>query len=252
MTITNTNATASNYIVDGSDQILQWNDSTSSTIYWQGTVTSDRLTVKYSIPWYKALFANLKSRPLKTLKLWRQCMFSPQKFFKAIKGSLLSIKELKAESMSVVEKLIKEANAAGQIAYSEHLQKEKKRIAKELTLIGSGFLLYISSSDIDKFNKHANKAVKLDYIKNYCRKIPDKILEELQRAKQLGVFNDFKILHYDPTGEAVKLTEKEKEAKKDPILFGQIGGSNRLYYIGDWIDEYCDLTLDDFLNVNRC
>jgi len=66
-------------------------------------------------------------------------MFSPQKFFKAIKGSLLSIKELKAESMSVVEKLIKEANAAGQIAYSEHLQKEKKRIAKELTLIGSGF-----------------------------------------------------------------------------------------------------------------
>lgn len=230
---------------------ITWTDGPSSTVWFNGggAITSDRLTVLDSTPWYKTLFASLKSKPLKTMKLWRQFMFSPQKFFKAIKGSLLSIKELKADSMKAVETLIKEANASGQVAYSEHLQKERKRIAKELVLIGSGFLLYISSSDIDKFNKFRNEKIKLDSIRNYCRKIPDKVLAELHRAKQLGVFSDFKILHYDPTGEAVKLTEKEKEAKKDPILFGEIEGSTRLYYIGDWIDEYCDLTLDEFLSV---
>ena len=40
------------------------------------------------------------------------------------------------------------------------------------------------------------------------------------------------------------MTEEEKRIKKDPILFGVIYGSNKLYYIADWVDEYCDLTWD--------
>lgn len=32
---------------------------------------------------------------------------------------------------------------------------------------------------------------------------------------------------------------------KDPILFGVMEHSRKLYYIGDWKDEYCDLTLED-------
>lgn len=40
------------------------------------------------------------------------------------------------------------------------------------------------------------------------------------------------------------------EKRKDPILFGVIAGSNKLYFIGDWIDEYCDLRFDDV--VKQC
>lgn len=32
------------------------------------------------------------------------------------------------------------------------------------------------------------------------------------------------------------------EAERDPILFGIIKNSNRLYYIGDWITPEDDLT----------
>jgi hypothetical protein len=48
------------------------------------------------------------------------------------------------------------------------------------------------------------------------------------------------------------LTEKQKveeEKKKDPILFGVIQNSRKLYFIGDWTDEFCDLTLDKMMEI---
>ena len=52
------------------------------------------------------------------------------------------------------------------------------------------------------------------------------------------------ILHYDPNNDATNITEKEKELRKDPILFGVLENSKKLYYVGDWKDEYCNLTLE--------
>ena len=34
-----------------------------------------------------------------------------------------------------------------------------------------------------------------------------------------------------------------------PILFGLIRGSDKLYFIGDWIDDICDLTFDELIEV---
>jgi hypothetical protein len=39
-------------------------------------------------------------------------------------------------------------------------------------------------------------------------------------------------------------TKEEIARKKDPILFGLIEDRRRLYFVGDWEDEYCNLTLD--------
>jgi len=53
------------------------------------------------------------------------------------------------------------------------------------------------------------------------------------------------------TEQIYRLTRKRRDEKrKDPILFGVIAGSNKLYFIGDWIDEYCDLRFDDV--VKQC
>ena len=56
-------------------------------------------------------------------------------------------------------------------------------------------------------------------------------------------------MHYDPNKEASEMTEKEVEDKKDPILFGLIQGSDKLYFVGDWIDDVCDLTFDELVEV---
>jgi len=45
------------------------------------------------------------------------------------------------------------------------------------------------------------------------------------------------------------MTKEEIQKMKDPILFGMIKESNRLYFIDDWEDEYCDLTFDEIIDV---
>ena len=84
----------------------------------------------------------------------------------------------------------------------------------------------------------------MTYIKNFIKVIPEDVTEAKQEADMLKIFDNYVILHYDYDGKAVDDTKAEKEKKKDPVLFGLIKGSTNMYYIGDWIDDYCDLTLD--------
>ena len=65
----------------------------------------------------------------------------------------------------------------------------------------------------------------------------------------MEIFDNYAILHYDPDLEAYSETIEETKKRRDPILFGLIKGSNKLYYITDWIDEFCDPTLDKFVET---
>ena len=65
------------------------------------------------------------------------------------------------------------------------------------------------------------------------------------------MFDEFFIIFTDYTGE-VERTVKKEERDKDPILFGVVHHpdktnmpTNRMYFIADWVDEYCDLTLEE-------
>ena len=72
------------------------------------------------------------------------------------------------------------------------------------------------------------------------------IKDKLDKEK---VFDDYIVAHYDPKKENAELTKQEKEKKRDPILFGVIKDSDNFYFIGDWKDEYCDLTLKEAINI---
>lgn len=85
-------------------------------------------------------------------------------------------------------------------------------------------------------------------MKNYPREIPDEMIDVVQKTK--GLFDEFYVLFTDYSGEL----EKEVEKERDPILFGGFCTksrdivADRFYYLGDWIDEYCDLTLDKLVS----
>ena len=57
----------------------------------------------------------------------------------------------------------------------------------------------------------------------------------------------------DYTGKIERQVEKERR-QRDPILFGTFQNKStrtvidRFYFLGDWEDEYCDLTLDKMVN----
>ena len=70
---------------------------------------------------------------------------------------------------------------------------------------------------------------------------------------ELLIFDNYCILHYDPEkksyAQTIEEQKRETQKRRDPILFGLIRGSNKLYYITDWVDEFCDLTLDKFVET---
>ena len=81
------------------------------------------------------------------------------------------------------------------------------------------------------------------------RPIPDEVIQKIVKANEYEVFDNYVIMHYDPKGEQKQETKKEEAKRKDPIVFGVIAGSRKLYYITDWIDEHCDLTLEKFVDT---
>jgi hypothetical protein len=96
-------------------------------------------------------------------------------------------------------------------------------------------------------NKDTKNFLKLSWIKNYTRIIPNDVIAIKESFDKKNVFDNYVILHFDKMGDSSQMTEKEKEKAKDPILFGVSKLSRKLFYVADWTDEYCDLTLDKFL-----
>jgi Trp operon repressor len=141
--------------------------------------------------------------------------------------------------------LIRRAKDNGQVALVEKLEKQLPVKLLEQKLFVSDFKKFIDEQDLIKFVIKCEKGLKLSYVKNFMRQIPKEVTELKKKADELEVFDNYVILHYDPDGKATEMTEKEKEKAKDPILFGLIRNSTKLYFIGDWKDELCDLTFEE-------
>lgn len=141
--------------------------------------------------------------------------------------------------------LLKKAELMGQEAQKERIFKEMIIDKYESILWSCGYNRYISEEDLLKFAKESKKQLSLDYIKNYMGVIPDDVLDKKLKMDMLEIFDNYVVLHYDPDRKNSEMTKQEKEVAKDPILFGVLCGSKKLYYIADWIDENCDLTWKD-------
>lgn len=111
----------------------------------------------------------------------------------------------------------------------------------ESVLATHGFNKYITFGNIEKLQQKCEKVIDIDYIKNFGRTIPSDVIKKKEFCDSLCVFDNYCVLYYDPTGATYQSTAKER---RDPVLFGLINHSDRLYYIDSWIDEKCDLTLD--------
>jgi hypothetical protein len=142
---------------------------------------------------------------------------------------------------------IEQAKASGQDAQKDRLERLLDATRTEAHLVQLGLKKYVTEEQVVDFYELTDSAknLKLTWIKNFIPLIPSDIIETKKELDDKELFDNYVILHYDPENKASKMTPKEKEYKKDPILFGVIKGSRKLYFVGDWKDEYCDLTLSD-------
>lgn len=166
------------------------------------------------------------------------------KVFEGIKIQAGKEKDYVSRIYSLIN-LLKKAELMGQEAQKERIFKEMIIDKYESILWSCGYNRYISEEDLLKFAKESKKQLSLDYIKNYMGVIPDDVLDKKLKMDMLEIFDNYVVLHYDPDKKNSEMTKQEKEVAKDPILFGVLCGSKKLYYIADWIDENCDLTWKD-------
>ena len=148
--------------------------------------------------------------------------------------------------------LLNKYKITGQTKGMQKLMFHIECIEKEREIVKAGIDTFVYRDDIEFYIDHvADDIVKIIDIQSYEREIPDEIVEIIELVGDM--FDQLYIVFTDYTGEVERQVEQERRSK-DPILFGVFQNKktrsviDRFYYLGDWIDEYCDLTLDKMVN----
>ena len=141
------------------------------------------------------------------------------------------------------------ADITGQEALKQKLVREMFVNKYEAELYANNLYYVVTEKQVLDFANKTEKGVDLIYLKNFARPLPDKVVDKLVEVDGLEVFDNYVVLTYDPQKKDRIETDADRDKRKDPILFGLISGSDKLYYITDWIDEYCDLTLAQFVDT---
>ena len=172
---------------------------------------------------------------------------SPSQYFDYIKNAKNDITtEALKESYSVFLKLAEKYTKLGQKESLKKLCFLADTLKKEEKLIELGITTYIYKDVIEDYIENvADETVKIIELSRYMREVPDELVETIEKSKDL--FDEFYVVFTDYTGKEERKVEKERR-DKDPILFGVFKNNSnvadRFYFLGDWVDEYCDLTLD--------
>ena len=171
-------------------------------------------------------------------------------FFTSLSKSYQELTPI-AEIAEHYEKALVQANTMGQISLVESLKNIIDIARGEAHLNAMGIKKYVTEKQVVNFYEKVgeDKNLKLTWIKNFGRIIPESIYETKKTVDERKIFDNYVILHYDPANNGEKMTTEEIEKKKDPILFGVIKNSKKLYYIADWKDEYCELTLEEMFST---
>lgn len=198
-------------------------------------------------PWYKRLW-NYFTKKEEVVDVEEQPM-DALKFFTLVKASSKESAAVYKDRVSKYLTALHNATNIGQTALQEELIRGLITNRYESVLYAEGCYYAVTEEQVAKFASQCEKGLKLSYLKNFSRPIPQEVIDKVAKMNELEVFDNYVILYYDPEGTVYKETAYEEAKRRDPIIFGVIAGSKKLYYVADWIDEYCDLTLDAFVDA---
>lgn len=182
-----------------------------------------------------------------------QKQLSPSEYFEVVKSRKQTVKDEDLQRIydNCLE-LLNKYKITGQIAGMRKLLFHLETIEAEREIVKMGITTFVYRDDIEEYIDHiAKDTVKIIELERYEREIPDEIVDVIRRVKDK--FDQLYVVFTDYTGRMERQVEKERR-EKDPILFGTFQNQrtetiiDRFYFLGDWQDEYCDLTLDKMVN----
>ena len=178
---------------------------------------------------------------------------TPSEYFEIIKGrkQIITDEDLSRIYDNCLD-LLNKYKITGQKAAMRKLLFHLESIEAEREIVKMGINTFIYRDDIEEYiDDIAQDTVKLIELENYEREIPDEIVDIISQVKDK--FDQLYVVFTDYTGKEERKVEKRRR-QKDPILFGTFQNEttktviDRFYFLGDWEDEYCDLTLDKMVN----
>ena len=153
------------------------------------------------------------------------------------------------EKNNAYDVMIANAKALGQVALAEQLEADTDDRKFENACLACNVDTALTEAQLLKFADKCEKGLKLDWIKNFARVIPQEAIDKKLAADEACLFDNYVVLYYDPENKCTKLTKADIEKKKDPILFGVMRGNRKLYFIHDWKDHLCDLTMREVVDT---
>lgn len=190
-------------------------------------------------------------------KFYNKDDISPSEYFEYVKGLK---QELNQEEYSVIIdraiEMINKTKITGQTEMAKRITHQLKLALKELDCAKKGFDIFVNRKDIEKYISSVDKkCIKIIELSRYTRDIPDDVMDKLILAREL--FDEIYVIFTDYTQKETKKVAKERR-DKDPILFGafldpagkvdnKIYVEDRLFFIADWVEEKCDLTLEEIV-----
>jgi len=183
------------------------------------------------------------------VRLFRKVFNKPEPVTKVFTRIKTSAEEL--AGWSELDKQLTQAIAAarttGQVEMLRKLETEQEVRRFENLLYCKGRKRYLTEQQLLQFVAKCERGLCLDYIRDYVRPIPPEVVAEKAKCDAEHLFDNYLILHYDPLNRST--TPEAREKAKDPILFGVLANSRKLYFVADWVDELCDLTFDDIVKT---
>ena len=170
---------------------------------------------------------------------------------------MLSVKELIKENILTpeivldnlkIEELLYRLRESGQHELALKVESMRPVFVQEQILLEHDYKQYLSEDDLIKIFQRAEDALRLDFLENYPNPLPLDVAQKKTALDLAHAFDNYVVLHYDPSGKALK-SMKEEEKRRDPILFGMIKGSDRFYYVADWVTKDDDITLSKVLGL---
>lgn len=147
--------------------------------------------------------------------------------------------------------LLRKYMVTNQVNGARKLMFHLKNVERERQLLALGVDTFVYRDDVEHYiDAVAENTVKIIELERYERELPDEVVTQVELTK--GVLDRYYVVFTDYTGREGRRTQQARE--RDPILFGVFQDPTthalveRFYFLGDWVDEYCDLTLDKLVN----
>ena len=142
-------------------------------------------------------------------------------------------------------KLLVLLTKSGQQSQAELLKAYLNVVTAEIAMVNNGYGKYLTEDDVIGFMLKAEKGVFIDFLRNYTDMLPLAVAKKKIELDKLRIFDNYCVMFFRKDLSAFRFVEdKIIEAKlHDPILFGMVEGSDKLYYVTDWVTDNDDLTL---------